>query len=663
MSKKIVIVGAGYAGILTAKKLYKKVKKAKLLDQVEITIIDKNPFSTMLTELHEVAAGRVEESAIRISLDRVFAGRKVNVRMDTVESIDFEGQVVKGANEDYPYDYVVVASGCKPEFFGVEGAKENSFTLWSYEDAVRLKYHIEEMFRQAARENDPEERRRKLTFYIVGAGFTGVEMAGELAEFRDVLCREHEIDPMEVKIVDVDMLPRSVPTLSEKQSVKVEKRLRKMRVDVSLKTYVKRVGEDCIEYQQNDTITRDETRTVIWAAGTQSSDIAHHCAEKLEAPGYGRGRIQVTPFLNSPDDEKVYVIGDNMFYVPEGRDNPVFQMVENCEQSSSTCAKNLMTAITGQGEPEAYNPSYHGCMVSIGSRYGVAEVGSGKTMISLASFFAMFTKHFINITYYIQVLGWNKVFSYIKHEFFTIRNQRSFVGGHFSNRTPSFLLVFLRLWLGFVWLFEGIKKITEGWFTAPKLDGFFNGARGWYDSILGFFNSDMVSAATEAASDVTSSATGGDVTEAAGQVFFNIKILFLRFQLVSGKSLAASSLNDIAFRLQMPLLDLFLDKVVLPSSTLQMIFQIGIVVMEILIGLSLMGGLLTTVSSGLSLVLQLMFVMTTGLYLGTFWMIFAAIALLIGGGRTLGLDYYAMPLLKKGWKKIGWVKKSYLYHD
>ncbi|NLA81307.1 MAG: FAD-dependent oxidoreductase [Clostridiaceae bacterium] len=658
MEQKVVIVGAGYAGILTAKKLHKKLKKTKHLQDVTITLIDKNPYHTMLTELHEVAAGRVHESSIRIDLERVFQGRKVEVKLDTVQTIDFQERVVRGQAQSYPYDYLVIASGSKPEFFGVEGAQANAHTLWSYEDAVNLKYHIESCFRQAARETDPRIRQALLTFYVVGAGFTGVEMAGELAEFRDVLAREHEIDPSEVRIVNVDMLARTVPTLSEKQSAKVEKRLAKMKVDVQLKTYVKEVGPDFIEFEYLEARSREETHTVIWAAGTQAADLAHEAAGQLQAPDYGRGRIQVNSSLQSPDDDRVYVVGDNIFYVPDDWDTPVLQMVENCEQSSATAAKNLAVALTGKGEMESYQPVFHGCMVSLGSRYAVAEVGGPRRKISLASFFAMFTKHFINMVYYMQVLGWNKVFSYMKHEFFTIRNQRSFVGGHFSNRTPSFLLVALRFWLGFVWLFEGIKKILEGWMTQPMLTDFFKGAQAWYASVIGGFGltSDAVSSAT---TDLSSGATG----EIAGQVLFNVKVLFMRFQLVSARALTDSSLNDMAFRLQVPLLESFLDKAILPNPGLQLAMQILVVVLEILVGLSLMGGLLTTVGAGTSLLLQLMFVMTTGLYLGTFWMIFAAIALLIGAGRTFGLDYYAMPLLKKRWKRIGWVRKWYLYHD
>jgi NADH dehydrogenase len=692
MGKRIVIVGAGYAGILTAKKLEKKLKK----QDVQITIIDKNPFHTMLTELHEVAANRVDEDSIKIDLKKVFAGRKVDVKIDTVASIDFEKKTVLGTSDNYSYDYLVLAAGSKPNFFGVKGAEEFSYKLWSFDDAVILKDRIHDMFRKAMRETNPEERKRLLTFWIVGAGFTGVEMVGELAEYVPILCEKYGIDRNEVNLFNVDGLSRVIPNLTEKLSAKVQRRLEKMRVKVILGTFVSEIGEEYISLKQGDKINKYPAGTIVWAAGIQSTDVTQKTVGNLDV--VQGGRVQVDAYLRSTKNSNVYVIGDNMYYIPEGEERPVPQMVENCEQSAHTAAHNIISDINGSGKMEEYKPSFHGVMVSIGGRYAVCHVGLPGRFFSMPSFLAMFAKHFINIVYFIQVLGWNKVFNYAKHEFFTIRNCRSFVGGHFSNRTPSFLLAPLRVWLGAVWLFEGVLKIVEGWFTSPKLTGFFGGADSWYNTILNGATAAPATDATSSATvssvdtiakavtvvsksvkaiattaDAASSATvdpgaaagaGDAAVQAVGHVLVNFDFLGLvRVIFVSGKQLAESTLTDYAFKLDIPLMNWFVQHLILPNNGMQMFMQIFIVLAEILIGLALMGGLLTTPAAALSLVLQFMFVCTTGLYLGTFWMIFGAIAVLIGAGRTLGLDYYAMPALKKGWKKLPFVRKWYLYND
>ena len=674
MEKRIVVVGAGYAGILTAKKLAKKFKKH---EDVSVTIIDKNPFHTMLTELHEVAANRVDEDSIKISLKKVFAGRKVDIKLDTVTTIDYDKKTVVGNQETYQYDILVMSAGSKPTFYGVPGAEEYSHQLWSYDDAVELREHIHNMFRKASCEPDATNRKKMLTFYVVGAGFTGVDIVGQINEYVPFLCEKYDIEKSEVTMYNVDGLSRPIPNLPEKLSNKVTRRLEKMGVKLLLNTTVSAIGADFIELKNGDKIDHLEASTIIWAAGIQSSDITQASGEKLELNR--GGRIQVDTYLRSTKDENVYVVGDNMYYIPEGEERPVPQMVENAEQSAATAANNIFCAITGIGEMKEYKPSFHGVMVCIGGRYGVAHVGLPNHMFSLPSFLAMFAKHFINIVYFIQVLGWNKIFSYIKHEFFTIRNCRSFVGGHFSNRTPSFLLVPLRVWLGAIWLFEGIMKIVEGWFTSPKLTGFFGGADAWYDSILNAAAggaSDAVTAATGAAAatapvaDAVSSATGvvadaaNTVAGAIGHVLINFDFLgIFRVIFISGKELAESTISDYAFKLDVPFMNWFIEKLILPSDTVQLVMQIFIVVAEILIGLALIGGLFTTPASGASLALQFMFVCSTGLYLSTFWMIFAGIAVLIGAGRTIGLDYYAMPALKKGWKRLPIVRKLYIYND
>jgi len=636
--KKIVVLGAGYAGILTAKKLEKKFRKMKMEDEVSISIIDRHPYHTMLTELHEVAAGRVEEDSIRISLKKVFAGRNVEIITDTISQISIEEKKLTGNQGEYDYDYLILAAGSKPTYFGVEGAEKNSYKLWSYEDAVLLKERIHHVFRNAASEPNEEEKRRLLTFYVVGAGFTGVEMAGELAEYVPFLCEEYEIEPSMVSMYNVDVLKRAVPILPEKLSGKVERRLTKMGVKVMMETGVTAIGEDFIELNQDGKKNRYPSGTTIWTAGIESADITGEAAKTLES--VGRGRIQVDSFLRAKDHEEVYVVGDNMMYVPQGENVPVPQMVENCEQSAHTAAHNLVCAVAGTGAMEEYKPSFHGVMVS--------------------------------------VLGWNKVWSFVCHEFFTVRNRRSFLGGHFSNRTPSFLLMPLRVWLGAVWVFEGVMKIVEGWMDQPMLSGFFGGANQFFNNILAPYgisgiggaapSADAVSSATTAAADAVASATGaaGGAADAvaSGVAVFSYHILgLIDATLVSSKAISHSTLSDYAFKLDFAPMNWFVNTVILPNGGLQLFMQRGIVIAEILIGLALMAGLFNFLSSAASLGLQFMFVCTTGLYLNTFWMIFAGIAVLVGGGRTLGLDYYFMPWLKKKWRKLPFIRKWYLYND
>ena len=655
----IVVVGAGYAGVLATKKLEKKLRKKGVANETQITIIDKHPYHTMLTELHEVAACRVGEESVKMNLDQIFAGRKVKVVLDTVNKIHFEENKITGENGEYSYDYLVLAAGSKPTFYGVEGAEEHSYTLWSYDDAVILRDRIHDCFRLAADEPNAQKRQELLTFYVIGAGFTGVEMMGELAEYVPVLCERFHIKREDVKLVNVDGLSRAVPVLPEKLSGKVERRLKKMGVEVLLNANVVEVGENFIKMKEGEEVKQYTAGTIVCTAGIESAELTAEAAKEVKSAG--RGRIEVDAYLRSVDYENVYVIGDNMFYTAPGEENPVPQMVENAEHSADAAANNIAVAITKKGKLEEYAPKFHGIMVCVGGRWGTARGGMAKHQMNLPSFFAMFAKHFINIIYFIQVMGWTKVCSYLTHEIFTIRNRRSFVGGHFSNRTPSFLLVPLRVWLGAVWVFEAVMKIVEGWFQKPMLSEFFGGANAWYNSIIASYFGIAPAQSVDAVASAT--AAGADAAASAGTLLLDWDFGLFETIFVSGKDLASSTLADYAFKLNIPFVNWSVDNMVLASDSMQMFMQIVIVLLELAIGLGLMGGLFTFPSAAVSVILQFMFLSTTGLYLNGIWMVFASIAVLIGAGRTIGLDYYVGPFLKKHWKNVKWVKRWYLYND
>jgi NADH dehydrogenase len=613
--KRIVILGGGYGGILTGKKLARKFKKS---EEIEITLIDKKPFHAMLTELHEVAAGRVPEDALRIDLKKIFAGRNVNVIMDEIKDVDFKGKVLISDDTKYPYDYLVMAAGSKPTFFGVPGAKENAFQLWTFDDAVEIREHILTMFRNAIRERDPEKRRKMLTFVVVGCGFTGIEMIGELAEWKDRLCKDFYVEPEDVKLYAVDMLPKVLPIFPDNLSQKAERVLIKFGVEILTGSSITEVGKGFVKLGDKGTLEAD---TVIWAAGVEGADVM----ERIDVKREGRNRIVTNDKLQSVEHENVYVVGDNIFFIPEGEQRPVPQMVENAEHSAATVAHNIIAEIKG-GEMEIYKPQFHGAMVCIGGRTGVAHLGMPGKFFGLTGFFAMFVKHFINLVYFIQVAGFNKCWTYLMHEIFHVKDNRSLVGGHFAKASPNFWLVPLRLFVGWKWFEQGWHKLPD--VLADPSNIFLIPAK-------------VVDGATSASAAEWLANNGGEAAEAITA----LPVPGFIASMVEWSMNAFFYTADGGF------------------TGLASVFQTGMVLGEVLFGLALIGGMFTAVSSIATLAMGAMIWASGMAPTEMLWYMAGGIALIGGSGSTFGLDYYVLPFLKKIWKKIGFVKKWYLYTE
>jgi NADH dehydrogenase len=608
--KKIVILGAGYAGVLTAKKLAKKFKKN---DEVSITLIDKNPYHTLLTELHEVAASRVSETAIRVDLKKIFYGRKVDLVMDYIENIDFVSNKLLGKKDSYDFDYLVLGTGSKPTFYGCKGAEENAFTLWSFEDAIKIKQHIINSFIKASEEIDSWERRKFLSFIVIGCGYTGIEMAGELGEWVDKLSEEYGINRAEVKIYIMDLLPKILPDLDEILREKTHKRLSKLGVDVLTESNITEVKENGVMVNNEKFI---DANTIIWTAGIQGSDLL----KNLDLEKKKNLRIETDEFLRAKGKNNVFVVGDNIFFVPENSNSPVPQMVENAEHSSKLVANNLKAMIL-EKELKSYEPKFHGVMVSVGGKYAVAQVGNPKRPLRLSGFFAMFIKHFVNIIYFIQIAGFNKAWNYLLDEFFRVPNRRSLVGGHFAKRSPNFWLLPLRVLIGWKWLQQGLDKI---------------------DSVIS--NPSDIFLIPSKAVDATSSATDwGSGAEAAAEW---------------GEALYVPGwIENIS--------EWFMDLVFYTAqgdfTTMASVFQTVIVFAEVIFGAFLIIGLFTAFSSFATVGMGLMIWASGMASLDMVWYLLGGIALIGGSGSTFGVDYYLLPWLKSKWKNIKFVRKWYLY--
>ncbi len=664
--KKVVVLGGGYAGVLTAKKLAKKFKKNK---DVQITLIDKQSYHTMLTELHEVAAGRVNEESIRMDLKSIFAERNVNVVLDEIKNIYFDQKVLTSNDATYEYDYLVMGTGCKPTFFGIPGS-ENAHQLWSYTDAVNLREHILNMFRQAALTADKEKRRELLTFVTVGAGFTGVEMAGELGEWKDELCRSFHIDKDEVTLYVVDFAPKVLPMYPDKLVRKAERRLIKLGNELVMNSAVSEIHEDKVVLNKGEKVIN--TRTVIWAAGIEGSDIV----DQAQVEKAGRGRIVTNGHLQAKDYQDVYVVGDNIFYIPEGEERPVPQMVENAEHSAPVVAHNIAVDIKG-GEYKTYKPTFHGSMVCIGSRYGVAQVGMPGMWFNLSGFFAMASKHLINLVYFVQVLGFNKIWSYLMHEFFHTKNNRSMVGGLLSNSAPVFWKFPLRVFVGFMWLQQGLSKLPKiihdfnNVFLLPqppKADAL-GAASGAVTEAVTAASGAVAEAVTAASGAVTEAVTAasGAVNEVANQVASNGGDIF---------TMLADLIHDFMNWIAVLPVPGFVENMVgwsmdaffyTPDGTqftqLASLVQGGMIFGEIIFGGMLIIGLFTPVAAIATIAMGCMIWASGMAPTEMLWYLVGGFALIGNSGMVLGLDYYVWPWLREMMKRIPLLRKWYLYVD
>lgn len=655
---RIVVLGAGYGGVLTAKKLAKKLGKN---GAAEVTLIDKNTYHTMLTELHEVAAGRVPEESIRLDLKTIFKGRAVNVVQDNILKVDLENKQLVSEKATYSYDYLVLGTGSKPTFFGVKGAETHCFQLWSYDDAVRLKEHFLAQFRLASNESDPEVRKELLRFVVVGCGFTGVEMAGELAEWVPRLCREYHVDRGDVEVMAVDVLPKVLPIFPDNLIDKAERHMKKLGIKIHTATGVSEVGED---FAVITNLGKVKTRTVIWTAGIEGSDLAGGLALRKEA----RHRVVTNQYLQAENHPEVFVVGDNAYVIAGPENRLVPQMVENAEHSAASVAGNIALSVAG-APLKPYAPEFHGAMVCIGGRYGVAHLGLPGKFFGLSGFFAMFVKHFINIVYFLQVAGLAKCWSYFKLEFFHVPDRRSFVGGLISKATPNFWVVPLRLFLGFKWFEEGWAKLPR--LLADPSDIF----------LIPAPIADGVSAATQAAgeamaqaapavADATSAATqaaGEAMAQAAPAAADVVAAATGAAQSGGGEAAsqwgAALPVPDFISDITSWTMGIFFHTADGGFTVLAQIFQGGMILGELAVGLCLMAGLFTLPASVVAVLMGMMIWASGMAPVEMLWYLAAAFATMGGSGSVLGLDYYVLPWLKTQWNRIPLVRKWYLFID
>ncbi|MFX4056226.1 FAD-dependent oxidoreductase [Enterococcus faecalis] len=628
--QNIVVVGAGYAGVSATKFLAKKFKKDT---DVTITLIDRHSYHTMMTELHEVAGGRVEPEAIQYDLQRLFS-RKKNVKLvtDTVTGIDKENKVVKTLAGSYPFDQLILGMGGEPNDFGTPGVKENGFTLWSFDDAVKIRHHIEATVAKAAIEPDAEVRKAMLTFVVCGSGFTGIEMVGELIDWKDRLAKDAKIDPDEITLMVVEAMPTILNMLSRNDAAKAERYLEKKNVQLLLNSPIVEVAADHIKLKDGSEVP---THTLIWTAGVKATSDAADFG--LEA---ARGsRLVANEYMQAKgyEDKNIYIIGDLVYY-EETPNTPTPQIVQAAEQTGHTAAANIVADIKG-GEKHAFKGNYQGFMVSIGAKWGVANLFD---KIHLSGFLAIIMKHIVNLKYFFDIRSGYYMFQYIMHEIFHIKDDRSVARGHTSRYGNVLWSVPLRVFYGMVWLVESMKKIVgNGDYLKPST---WFGDGSWFTDKVVFpfpwLQEQVTTGASQATETATTAASGAVDAAASGGADAATQAAHFGLSYAYGET--PMQVFD-----HMPKWFESVMKFMMPNQEVALFMQKFMTIVEVCIALALIAGLFTWLSSAATIGLTIAFCLSGMFYWVNIWFIFVAFALMNGSGRAVGLDRWVIPWIQR----------------
>ncbi len=356
---RIVIIGAGFGGLWTARALAK--------EQVEILIIDRNNYHTFAALLYQVAAAELGPDDIVHPVRNILRNlQNVHVEMAEVEMIDTNKRQVITSNRTVPYDYLVIAAGSETAFFGISGAAEYTFPLKTLEDSIKLRNNILGCFEKAVPEKDPQNRRRLLTFTVVGGGTTGIEIAGALIELiRGPLKKDFKnLDLNEVSIILIEATDNLLPGFSECCRNYSNSRLQQMGVKIYTKSPVTRITKDYIKLGNGQIIP---TNTTIWVAGVNGASLAQKAGFELAQ----NRRVKVLPTLQLKDHQEVYVVGDLAYFEENGK--PLQMVAPVAIQQATVAAENIKRCIKEEKQ-RSFHYKDPGYMVIIGRNTAIAHI-------------------------------------------------------------------------------------------------------------------------------------------------------------------------------------------------------------------------------------------------------------------------------------------------
>jgi NADH dehydrogenase len=379
---RIVIIGGGFGGLYAAKEL--------MHQPVSVTLLDRTNHHLFQPLLYQVATAGLSPGDIAQPIRHILKeADNLEILLADVDRVDVAQRVVVWGQKQIPYDYLIVAAGARHSYFGHAEWEQFAPGLKNLEDALELRRRILEAFEVAEIADDPNERKKALTFVVVGAGPTGLEMAGAIAELahRSLADDFHHINPRDARILLVDAAPRVLPAFESKLSDSARKQLEQLQVEVRTGVIVKDVGLEGVH-------VGDElipARTIVWAAGNAASPLAKSLGAELDRAG----RVIVNEDLSIAGHPEVFAIGDMALFTHK-TGQPLPGVCPVAMQMGSHAAKNILASI--EGKPmTSFRYNDKGQMATIGRNRAVADL----KVIRFGGFFAWLCWLFIHLIFLI----------------------------------------------------------------------------------------------------------------------------------------------------------------------------------------------------------------------------------------------------------------------
>jgi NADH dehydrogenase len=369
---RVVIVGGGFAGVAAARALRRA--------DAQVVIVDKHNHHLFQPLLYQVATAALHPGNIAAPIRGIVRNQQnCRVVMKEVEGIDLEARVVDIGRERYVYDYLVLAAGYETNYFGNDEWKKVAPGLKTIEEATDVRARFLLAFEQAELEQDQAAKRAALTFAIVGAGATGVEIAGAIAGIADSVREDfRSIDTRTTRIILIDFADRVLASFHPELSERAKLDLESLGVEVLLQTRVTDVDDKGLTAETPDGTVRIDANNVIWAAGVKGSPLAESLGVELDRAG----RVLVEPDLSVPGYRDAFVAGDLAYNVDPETGKPVPAVAQGAIQGGKfigqTIAREIRAVRRGEPAPERKPFRYRdkGSMAIIGRNSAVAEIGS-----------------------------------------------------------------------------------------------------------------------------------------------------------------------------------------------------------------------------------------------------------------------------------------------